>query len=103
MVILSGPPVAYLAPFLNKGKHRVSFIGITAELLSQRAYPLWKKIAERIQKHVGKIYVVERPEQIQMRPILSLLGLSIDGATCREYTSSIDSPFTFCELQKSVK
>jgi putative flippase GtrA len=103
LVIFSGPPVAYLAPFLNKGKIDVSFIGITAELLSQQDYPLWKKIAERIQKHVGNIYMVERPEQIQMRPLLSLFDLSIDRASCREYKSSIDSPFTFCELQKSVK
>lgn len=103
LVIFSGPPVAYLAPFLNKGKIGVSFIGITTELLSQQDYPLWKKITERIQKHVGKMYMVERPEQIQMRPLLSLFGLSIDGATCREYKSSIDAPFTFCELQKSVK
>lgn len=103
LVIFSGPPVAYLAPFLNKGKIGVSFIGITTELLSQQDYPLWKKITERIQKHVGNIYMVERPEQIQMRPLFSLFDLSIDRASCREYKSSIDSPFTFCELQKSVK
>jgi hypothetical protein len=81
----------------------VSFIGITTELLSQQDYPLWKKITERIQKHVGNIYMVERPEQIKMRPLFSLFDLSIDRASCREYKSSIDSPFTFCELQKSVK
>lgn len=60
------------------------------------------QVAECIQKHVGKMYMVERPEQIQMRSILSLFGLSIDGATCREYKSSIDAPFPFCELQKTV-
>jgi len=89
--------------FSSVGNVGVSFIGIVAELLSQRDYPLWKKIAERIQEHSGRIYMVERSEQMQMHNILSEFSLSIDQTSCREYKSSIDSPFTLCELQKAFK
>ena len=103
LVIFNGPPVAYLAPFLIKDNKGVSFIGIVNDLSGQRDYPLWTNVSERIREQTGKIYMVERPEQRHMRSYISEFGLSINHESCREYKSSIDQPFTVCELQKVSK
>jgi hypothetical protein len=100
LIIFNGPPIAYLAPFLSRNNTGVSFIGVTDELLSNRNFFLWKKVTERIREQAGGIYMVERPEQQHMRNYLPEFGLRVNQASCREYRSTIDQPFTVCELQK---
>gem|GEM_PF-776283 len=103
LVLFTGPPIAYLALFLSGGSSNLSFIGIVNEFLNSRDYPLWEKVNQQIKAHSGEMFMVERPEQKPMRIHLSELGLSIDQASCRDYKSSIDQPFTVCALLKDSK
>jgi len=103
LVIFTGSPIAYLAPFISKDNNGVAFIGIVDELLAQRDNPLWAKVNQRINDHFSGIYMVERPDQKSRRNRLSEFGLTVNQEACREYHSNIDQVFTVCGLQKIPK
>lgn len=59
LVLLTGSPVGYLAPFFPHAE-QLQFVGLTWFTHAARGYGLWERTSRTIHEHAGPIYVVRR-------------------------------------------
>ncbi|HYD80940.1 MAG TPA: hypothetical protein VEC06_14130 [Paucimonas sp.] len=100
LVILLGPPQAYVAPSLEAVNPGVRFIGITDDLWNARAFRLWQEITRRIDAHAGAIHVMVRLDAAARMNLVPELRLELDRESCRDFASSVDQGFRICRARK---
>jgi hypothetical protein len=102
LLIVLGPPQAYVLPSIAKQNPSVQFVGITDDLLNARGFGMWKKISQRINNFSGSIYTMVRGDATERLSILSELNFRLDEEDCQVFATNIDRGFKICALHKMV-
>lgn len=92
LVVLTGSPVAYLAPFFPHAEQQ-EFVGLTWFTAASRGYGLWEQTVRKIEEHRGPIYVVRRTGA-EYAQELALLTELMPGRTlqdCRPIQSNLEA------------
>lgn len=92
LVLLTGSPVGYLAPFFPHAEQQ-EFIGLTWFTATSKGYGLWNQIVRRIREHQGPIYAVRRTGA-EYEQELALLGELTTGRVledCRPIRSNLEA------------
>lgn len=103
LIVLLGPPQAYIAPLIAKQKTDIQFVGITGEALQAKNYLLYKNIVSKILNHQGSKYVSYRIGEESLLQLITEIGLSAERDKCQKILTEIDSNIVICPLQKLSK
>jgi hypothetical protein len=98
LVVISGSPNGYIVPFLRSDGIR--FIGVNHFTKEARGYRLWNETAQRIAKHEGEIFVLERTDGSSERSTLHELKLAVDEARCTSIPTNLDRDIRLCAARR---
>lgn len=98
LVIVLGPPQAYVLPSLAKQNPGVQFAGIDDALLNARAFGMWHQVRQKIADARGEIYAMARLDALPRLRLLPELDLAIDEHSCKNFSTNIDAGFRICRV-----